>query len=151
MISGAGTYLCAPKLLTIEGRWGRKHASAPPSCSPLKADGGGNTPLRPQVAHRKADGGGNMPLRPQVVQRWYGRRLNRCCIAKSAPFRPCSNCQKDLSAERKRSESTAVYQRVFMVYGRWLEPVFVHQICVVVYGKRLERLAVSAKRCFVAR
>ena len=118
--------------------------------------------------HRKADGGGNMPLRPQVVQRWYGRRLNRCCIAKSAPFRPCSNCQKDLSAERKRSESSAVHQRVFMVYGRWLEPVFVHQrvfmvygrwlepvfvhqICVVVYGKRLERLAVSAKRCFVAR
>ena len=38
-----------------------------------------------------------------------------------------------------------------MVYGRWLEPVFVHQICVVVYGKRLERLAVAAKRCFVAR
>ena len=150
MISGAKTRLCTPKLL--------HH----------KADGGGNIPLRPQVVHRKADGGGNMPLRPQVVQRWSGRRLNRCCIAKSAPFRPCSHCQKDLSAERKRSKSSAVHQRVFMVYGRWLEPVFVyqicvvvygrwlepvfvHQICVVVYGKRLERLAVSAKRCFVAR
>ena len=105
----------------------------------------------PKLLTVKAKGGGNMPLRPQVVQRWSGRRLNRCCIAKSAPFRPCSHCQKDLSAERKRSESSAVHQRVFMVYGRWLEPVFVHQICVVVYGRWLERLAVSAKRCFVAR
>ena len=89
----------------------------------------------PKLLTVKADGGGNTPLCPQVVQRWSGRRQNRCCIAKGAPFRPCSHCQKDLSAERKRSDLPAVHRRSVLVYRKRSDLPAVHQGGGLVYEK----------------